>query len=482
MRNSVKGRLAITFILVMVAALAAIGALSYFLLGDYYLSRKTDALEESFRMLNESGFEPDSDTFVNYCAVNSLSYVYTNSYLNNVISNTQDSDAMAGRLLGKVLSMDEEDSEVLESGDSYEIVRNDDRFVGLEYLELWGVVNDGDYYLVRCPLQSIDDAAMISFRFFLIIAIIVVIASVFVILIITDRTTKPLRELTQLSMRMADLDFNAKYESGGKDEIGQLGENFNQMSNKLETTISDLKSANLALQQDIEEKQKIDDMRREFLSNVSHELKTPIALIQGYAEGLKDNISEDQESRDFYCDVIIDESNKMNHLVRRLLDLNHLESGNEQLSMQRFDLTELITGVLDASFILIGQKGANVLFDREQSYYVWGDEFKIEQVITNYLTNALNHLGGKKEIEITLKEEEGRVTTTVFNTGSPIPEDSIDRIWDKFYKVDKARTREYGGSGIGLSIVQAIMEAHNGTYGVMNYENGVAFFFTLESK
>jgi two-component system sensor histidine kinase VanS len=281
---------------------------------------------------------------------------------------------------------------------------------------------------------------------------------------------------------MADLDFDAHYTSGGEDEIGELGKNFNVMSDKLETAVSDLKSANAKLERDIAEKIQIDEMRKEFLGNVSHELKTPIALIQGYAEGLKDNVNDDPESRDFYCDVIIDESKKMNHMVRQLLTLNQLENGNDQLSMERFELVELINGAVAHEKLMIEQKKAKIILNAKAPIYVWGDEFKIEEVVTNYLTNALNHLEGDDRIEITCTEKDGIVTTTVFNSGQPIPEESLDKIWEKFYKVDKARTRAYGGSGIGLSIVKAIMDAHQQKCWATNYKNGVAFSFTLESK
>jgi signal transduction histidine kinase len=254
------------------------------------------------------------------------------------------------------------------------------------------------------------------------------------------------------------------------------------MSSELERTISELKSANAELQRDNEKKTKIDEVRKEFLNNVSHELKTPIALIQGYAEGLKENIAEDAESRDFYCDVIIDESSKMNHMVKKLLTLNQLEFGNDPVVMERFDLTGLISGVIQGMKIMIDEAGDAVSFAQKEPVYVWGDEFKIEEVVTNYLSNAVHHCENEKRIEITMKEEDGIVTTTVFNTGRPIPEEDIGRVFEKFYKVDKARTRAYGGSGIGLSIVQAIMDGHQQRCGVKNYENGVAFWFTLESK
>lgn len=278
---------------------------------------------------------------------------------------------------------------------------------------------------------------------------------------------------------MANLNFDAKYTSTSEDEIGVLGNNLNRMSGELEKTISELRTANNELQKDIEKKEQIDEMRKEFLSNVSHELKTPIALIQGYAEGLQECINDDQESREFYCDVIIDEAAKMNNMVKKLLSLNQLEFGNDTVNMERFDLTELVKGVVQSAQLLASQKEAEIRFLQEEPISVWGDEFKIEEVVTNYVSNALNHVDFEKKIEIKAVKRGDVVRLSVFNTGARIPEEDLDKIWIKFYKVDKARTREYGGSGIGLSIVKAIMDSMNQKCGVINYENGVEFWFEL---
>ena len=235
----------------------------------------------------------------------------------------------------------------------------------------------------------------------------------------------------------------------------------NELSDKLKETITELREANLQLQKDIDEKIQIDEMRKEFIANVSHELKTPIALIQGYAEGLSEGMCEDEESRNYYCGVIVDEAVKMNRMVRQLLNLTALESGRDMPVMEVFDLASVIRGILTSSSIMIQQKEAKVVFEQQEPVMVRADEFKIEEVVTNYLTNALNHANGERRVEIRLQilEEENRVKTTVFNTGEPIPEEAIPQLWTKFYKVDKARTRAYGGSGIGLSIVKAIMES-----------------------
>ena len=169
----------------------------------------------------------------------------------------------------------------------------------------------------------------------------------------------------------------------------------------------------------------LDDSRQEFVSNVSHELKTPIALIQGYAEGLQDNINDDEESRQFYCDVIIDEAGKMNQMVKKLLTLNQLEFGNDQVNMERFDLTSLIQGVIQSSQILAQQAEVEIMFHQTEPLHVWGDEFKVEEVITNYVTNAIHYAKNEKKIDIRCTQENGVIRTSVFNTGDAIPEEEL---------------------------------------------------------
>ena len=235
-------------------------------------------------------------------------------------------------------------------------------------------------------------------------------------------------------------------------------------------------------EKNVRAQRRIDEAQKEFVANISHELKTPLALIQGYAEGLKECINDDAESRDFYCDVIMDESEKMNHMVKQLLTLNQLEFGNDTVEMTRFDITELIDGVIQSASIMAAQKQVNIEFYREGPVYVWGDEFKVEEVITNFLTNAMNHAAGEKKITIRFQKHDHLVRTSVFNTGDPIPEEDLDKIWVKFYKVDKARTREYGGSGIGLSIVKAIMDSFHQKCGAVNHPDGVEFWMELETN
>ncbi len=349
-----------------------------------------------------------------------------------------------------------------------------------EYIEMWGMLDNGYFFILRSALESIQESVSISNRFMAYVGCIAIVVSILLVIGLANRITKPIMELAGISERMKHLDFNAKYTGNDRTEIAILGHNINEMSEALESTISELKTANNQLLKDIEKKDQIDEMRREFLSNVSHELKTPIALIQGYAEGLREGINDDAESREFYCDVIIDEAAKMNIMVRKLLTLNQLESGSEVVSMERFDITALIRNYISSSDILLKERDISVRMEDYEAIYVWGDEFKVEEVFMNYFTNAIHYAQGENIIDVKLRSTDQQVRISVFNTGAPIPQDSIGHIWEKFYKVDKARTREYGGSGIGLSIVKAIVESMNQKYGVVNYENGVEFWFTLD--
>ena len=377
----------------------------------------------------------------------------------------------------------EESRDIMTQTDLYTLQKVYDNRLGDDYYELFGTLSNGDSIMLRMALQGIKDNVSISNTFITYVGIGILIIGVIAAYIFSSYITKPIQQLSDIAERMSNLDFDVKYHGKDKSEIGVLGNSMNNMSKKLEENISQLKSANKELQRDIDRKVKMEEVRTEFLSNVSHELKTPIALIQGYAEGLKEGISDDPESMEFYCDVIIDESGKMNNMVKKLLTLNQIEFGNEELVMERFDIIELITSIVNANELRAFQKGIQIEFNqRDEHIDVWSDEYKIEEVVTNYITNAFNHCDFENRIEVSVERIGDDVRVHVFNTGKNIPEEDIPNIWQKFYKVDKARTREYGGNGIGLSIVKAIMDSYGKGFGVINKSNGVEFWFDLDGK
>lgn len=471
----------------MAGMLVLLWIVNILFLNPFYVNRKMMIIQKAYEEIDaatstESFFSDEFDSkFRLIASTYNLEMIILDTDSETVKATTKDNSLLARKLIEYVI-YGPIDSEEIITTNNYMIQRSNDRSIQLEYLELWGFLRDRKMVLIRTPMEGIKDSVSISNTLLTYVGIFVIFVGMLIVRFVSNRVTKPILELADISEKMANLDFDAKYTSGGDNEIALLGANINKLSEKLEATISELKTANIELRTDLEKKNEIDEMRREFISNVSHELKTPIALVQGYAEGLKDNVNSDEESRDFYCDVIIDEAAKMNRLVLSLLELSQLESGAKAVSMERFDIVQLIKNCATSIGILLEQNEITLIFKQQDPVYVWADEFKVEQVVNNYLSNAIHYAKYEKIIEITVEKMKKTARISVFNTGDPVPEEAIDKLWTKFYKVDKARTREYGGSGIGLSIVKAIMESFGQDYGVESRDNGVTFWFELDSK
>ena len=484
MKVSLRRQMTVVFIGLLVFILGAVFVVNTGFLGQYYVSHKVQDLLDAYASVStvlEQGSLSEQSTEILYEAEKAnIDLAIVNSNAETLLSTAKDGSQLFIQLFMNLYGRNEVPSTILEQTDNYILCRTtnpDD----MDYLEMWGEFSDGSFFMMRSPLESIRESAALANQFLIYLGLTGIILGGVLVWLFARRITRPIMELATLSEKMAGLDFDEKYTSGGSNEIGILGENFNKMSLQLEQTISELKTANNQLQQDIEQKERIENMRNEFLGNVSHELKTPLALIQGYAEGLKEGVNDDPESREFYCDVIMDEAGKMNRMVKNLLTLNQLEFGSDEVEFERFDVTGLVKGVISSCEILIQQAEATVSFIGDETVYVWADEFKTEQVVRNYLTNAIHHVENERQIEVRVIRREDKVRVTVFNSGKPIPEEDVPKLWDKFYKVDKAHTREYGGNGIGLSIVKAIMESFHQNYGVNNFDNGVEFWFELDA-
>ena len=491
-KHSIKQEIALIFITVMAGTIILCWVINNSLLEKFYIQNKKNAIKDAYYRMNEVLANGDI-TSEEYdlelrktCDMYNIGLLVIDAASNTVKSNTRDADKLMRRLYDNFFKPGS-DMNYLDVGNNYYLANVMDKSTYTEYLEMWGVLDNGNLFLIRSPIESIRDSVKLSNQFLAYVGFIATVISAALIWFVTTRITRPIMELKNISEQMTKLNFETKFESRGQNEIDLLGRHINELSSTLERTISELKTANIELQRDIEKKEQIDEMRKEFLSNVSHELKTPLALIQGYAEGLVEGINDDDiESRNFYCEVIIDEAGKMNTMVKKLLDLNQLEFGKDVVTMERFDITALIRNFIASAEILISQNEVKVRLEEPEPIYVWADEFKTEEIIRNFFSNAMNHVSGDRIIEIKYQlieqESANKVRIRVFNTGEPIPEESLAHIWEKFYKVDKARTREYGGSGVGLSIVKAIMESMNQRYGVINYTNGVEFWFELETK
>ena len=483
MKHSIKKQITYIFLIILAGTVLSCMLANLFFLKSYYLLNKRRNINEAYSVLNEAsrqGLLMDSSFHERLrvlCEVSDISVVVLDNDSNIIASISSDDTNLVrqlsdNELISQLYYTDEEPS--------FQIIR--DLYSGNKYLQMYGVLYNNEKFLIRCAYVAVEDSVLIANKFLFYVGLIGLIIGCGLTVVIADRITKPIVRLTEISTQMANLDFNAKYESSGENEVDVLGENINMLSDKLEETISELKTANSELLKDIEKRDKIEDMRQEFISNVSHELKTPIALIQSYSEGLKEGIIDDEESRDYYLDVIIDESNRMNLLVKDLMSLSELEFGNKPLEIERFDIVELLKNKIAASGIILKQNDIKLEFEEKDPLFVWSDEFRTEEVIQNYLSNAIHYCMNEKIIKIFIEKKEETVRINVYNSGNPIKEEDMQYIWDKFYKADKARSRDYGGSGIGLSIVKAIMTSFDMDYGCSNTDDGVIFYFELPIK
>lgn len=276
---------------------------------------------------------------------------------------------------------------------------------------------------------------------------------------------------------MANFDFTEKLPVSADDEIGGLSSSINTLSVNLKDRIDRLNVANTKLQQDIERERQLEKTRKEFISGVSHELKTPLSVIRSFAEGIKDGVSKDNN---YYTDVILEETENMNRLIVEMLELAKLESGTYKLEMNTFSLGELVQQVYTKLLFSMEEKHLHVEIDANPSIYVEANRNRIEQVVINLLSNAIRYTPDSREIRIRVIENDEKVKVEIENTGNPIPNESLQKIWDRFYRLDASRSRHTGGTGLGLSIVKNILELHHAEYGVYNTDDSVVFYFDLQ--
>ncbi len=489
--SSVKVKLFLTLSTTVLLIILFLIIVNNFALEKFYLYKKQNTLKSVYESLNDyyktPGQDNDLQTELEKLSIknnfdilikdnNGINLYTTNKNFSTVIGSIND-------ILDKLQSGKE-----LESNDNFTIKKQRDSKNGLSYMMLSGKLENGYFLYIRIPLNSIQDSVSISNNFLLMMAGFTILIASIMVTIVSRKFTEPILELNNIAKKMSNLDFSQKYKvTNARDEINDLGRSINTMSDKLERTIKQLRSSNIELERDIEEKSKIDEMRKTFISDVSHELKTPIALIQGYSEGLLENVNNDEESRKFYAEVILDETNKMDKLVKQLLELMKLEYGKREFNNKEFNIVELEKEVIRKTNVMIEEKQAEIKFDENEDIRVFADDFYIEQVLTNYLTNAIKNVKemyGEKYIKISneINKEEQKACIKVFNTGEQISEENLNRIWNRFYKADESRHREDGGTGIGLAFVKAIMSNYDNKYGVKNLENGVEFYFELDMR
>lgn len=491
MKISLKTKLFGAFFGLIVFSVVLTWVLNSTLLQKYYYHNQRNTMRQSYNIIKDA-YNNDSDNIMmdieKIESLRGTAILLFDKDLNVIYQSRQRNLQMLREnrhIMGTAPSIDRKfikDKISRLQTDTPKIEIRYDKRMESNFVSLYAKIDDNIYIYMGTPFAAIQESSQIAISFSILTGLLTLVLGGLIIYILTSRVTKPIVKLNVIAKKMAVLDFSEKYYVNRNDEIGTLGESINSLSKQLESSIRDLQQANLKLMQDIQKERQIDEMRKEFISNVSHELKTPIAIVQGYAEGLRLNVNDDEENKNFYCDVIIDEANKMDSMVRKLLELSELEFNQISLERDNFPINELITDVLKKKAILFAEKDAKVTFNSKgkDNVIVNADYYYIEQVFMNYLSNALNHMDDKKIINVDLEITDTKARVEVFNSGKNIPDEVIESIWMSFFKVDKARTRAYGGTGLGLSIVKAIQKAHNNAYGVINKPEGVTFWFEID--
>lgn len=333
------------------------------------------------------------------------------------------------------------------------------------------------YIEIITPLSFIQEGLEISTRYHLLIIILALIIGSSMSFIFSKKMTDPILELKEITQRISLLDFNIKFEKERKDEIGELGYAINKMGGTLEKNIDEINKVNRKLMEDIENEKRLDKLRKEFIASVSHELKTPIAIIQGYAQGLMENIAETEEDRNFYCEIIVEESLKMDSLVKELLLITQMESGYFKIEKEEVDLYQMIKDIRDK----YSSKSKEIKYIGKKNIFAYCDEKYIDRVLENLVINALKYSTGDREVTISVDEIGNKYKIIISNESENLSEDDLENIWTPFYRVNKARDRD--GHGLGLAIVRGILENHRSDFGVyITEKNTINFWFELEKS
>jgi signal transduction histidine kinase len=296
-------------------------------------------------------------------------------------------------------------------------------------------------------------------QFLIAITALVYIFASIVIYISANRIAKPIINLKDATEKIASMDFDLTVEEKGSDEISELAVSINKMAGELKSNIETINETNIQLERELSKEKNLESMRRRFVSDVSHELKNPMSIIIAYAEGLVRKIPKTEEKKERYYQLIFDEGNKVNGLINDLLDLSSYQSGVFTIHKESFDLTDLVTDVLERYKNMESGKEVNLVWDELQNVEVYGDRLRLGQVLVNLVTNAIKNVDDKGLILVTAKKSGYKAILTIRNTGKLIPEKELDNIWESFYQVDTNTE----GNGLGLAITKSIVDLHKGS-------------------
>lgn len=335
---------------------------------------------------------------------------------------------------------------------------------------------NGGYIITYVPLVEVNDVIGTMNNYYFIVFFVALILVIIISLVYSKVMTKPLVAMSKIAKKISECDFKYRYNVNTEDEIGVLGNSLNLISENLERSLRELKEANLKLKDDMDIQRVQEEKRKELIANISHELKTPITIIQGSIYGIKNGMYTPEMYED-----ILEETNKMNSLVKEMLEVSKLESPNFELSKCPFDLCSVVLKEYDKLKSIILEKKLNIVLEMEDEAVAFADEKRINQVVTNLFTNAIKYTPNGETIKIIIKplDDENKYIFSIENFGVALDEGEIKKVWDSFYRKEKSRNKKFGGTGLGLAIVKRILELHNYEYGVISEKSSVRFYFII---
>lgn len=463
-KKSLQFKIWLYFILFSAAIMIVLWLLQIVFLNNFYTHMKTKEIEDIGNKLVE---EYGSENFTEILATTSLqegiaihildgsgNVLYPLENILEIINPQRfDFDSFVTFL-----------NNLFESEDNYVVYTREDPRFAKPALVYGGILENqasSNYFLyIYSLLEPVDSTASVLQNQLIIVTLISLILSIGISYIISRRIIKPIVNITESATRLGKGDLDVSFIKGDYTEIDNLADTLNLTSKELKKT---------------------DELRRDLIANVSHDLKTPLTLIKSYGEMIRDISGDNKEKRDKHVDTIIEEADKLAHLVNDMLDLSKMEAGLYDLNIESFNIKELTENILERFDYFVDKQGYSFAIESIESPIVKGDKEKIHQVIYNLVSNAINYSLDHKEIRIVIKEDKDQIIYEVIDRGEGIGPEDIDSIWDRYYRVGKGHKRTTVGTGIGLSIVKTILEAHKSNFGLESeLARGSCFYFSLE--
>lgn len=479
MKHSIKFKIVLSFTLLIVALLVGQIAFNLLFSKEYYVSKNLSEVEALYESIVE-GYSDTTEILYDLTSEADLVggysvIVFSESkliYSSRNTENLYNQVIMQGMsLLGDLDSYSE--NPVAEEVDLHKDSEQDEiRLLGkFEY--------DGEYRYIAItkPLQSINESIYLFTNSSIIIALVILIMGTGIIMLIARGLSKPIKDIEVASKNLANLDFSYEAnEDASTLEMQNLAKSVNSMSRNLDSFMTQLTTANLKLQEDIEYQKNIEQSRKDFIANISHEMKTPLALLQIYGENLKNNV--EGIDREKYCQTILEETERLDGIVKNMLNISAIENGLYKTKKDVFDFSQTAKNTAKNLSPLL--EDFNVVLDITPQIKIYGDEKQIEEAMRNYINNAISHTKDGGTIKISLNISGRKAVFAVYNDGENISDTDLENIWESFYKIDKSRTRSgNGNAGLGLYIIRLIMNNHEGEYFINNMLQGVEFGFSI---